>query len=176
MEVRLRPVEADDLPLLRRYALEPGLVGPHWYGFRDPEALERRFKTDTFLGPDDGRLMVSVDGEAAGFVGWRSQSYALTNYWNIGISLLPEWRGRGIGWRAQAMLCEYLFEHTPVARIEASTQVDNVAEQRALVKAGFSYEGRMRSAEFRAGAYRDVLVYGRLREDAAPEVGAGPPV
>jgi RimJ/RimL family protein N-acetyltransferase len=116
--------------------------------------------------------MVVADGESAGFVGWRSQTYTLTPYWNIGISLLPERRGRGIGWRAQAMLCEYLFSHTPVARIEAATQVDNVAEQRALVKAGFSYEGRLRSVEFRAGEYRDVLVYGRLREDPAPELGA----
>jgi [ribosomal protein S5]-alanine N-acetyltransferase len=30
----------------------------------------------------------------------------VANYWEIGIALLPEWRGHGIGWHAQAMLCD----------------------------------------------------------------------
>src|SRR5262245_64911061 len=101
----------------------------------------------------------------AGLVSWRQTGVAVTRYWNIGIMLLPEWRRRGVGWRAQAMLCDYLFAHSPVERIEAGTQPDNVGEQKALVKAGFRHEGVLRSAEFRDGAYRDVWIYGRLRAD-----------
>jgi len=47
---------------------------------------------------------------------------------------LPERRGQAIGWRAQAMFCSYLFENTPVQRIEAATHAENIAEQRALEK------------------------------------------
>ncbi len=57
--------------------------------------------------------------------------------WEIGISLWPEHRGKGHGSRAQRMLAEYLFAHTPVERIEAQTASDNLAERRALEKAGF---------------------------------------
>lgn len=170
MEVRLRALEVSDLAMFRRFAVEPGLGGPNWYGFRDPEAPRRRFETDNYLGPDDSRLAVTADGETAGFVGWHSQSYAMGKYWNIGIALLPEWRGRGVGWRAQAILCDYLFQHSPVVRIEATTQPDNLAEQRALARAGFTQEGVLRSVEFRDGAYRDVWVYSRLRTDPAPAV------
>jgi [ribosomal protein S5]-alanine N-acetyltransferase len=67
--VRLRPVDEDDLAMFRRFATEPGLVGPDWAGFRDAQAPARRFAVDGYLGADDGRLVVEVDGhEAAGFV------------------------------------------------------------------------------------------------------------
>jgi [ribosomal protein S5]-alanine N-acetyltransferase len=37
-----------------------------------------------------------------------------------------------------------------------------------LVKAGFQLEGVIRSCEFRAGQWRDGLLYSRLRTDPAP--------
>ena len=126
-EIRLRPVTEADLDMFRRFAVEPGLIGLDWSGFRDPKAVQRRFDTDSYLGEDDGRLIVDVaagtgpGGEPAGLVSYRRRLYGAQGYcWEIGIALLPEWRGQGIGWRAQAMFCSYLFEHTPVQRIEAS--------------------------------------------------------
>jgi RimJ/RimL family protein N-acetyltransferase len=66
------------------------------------------------------------------------------------------------------MLCDYLFEHTPVRRIQAGTQFDNIAEQRSLEKAGFQREGVIRAAEFAAGGWRDGVLYSRLRDDPPP--------
>jgi RimJ/RimL family protein N-acetyltransferase len=165
----------DDLAMFRRFATEPGLIGLDWAGFRDAQAPARRYATDGYLGPDDGRLMVEVhpDAEAAGFVSWQAGSYGgAGKHWAVGIALLPQWRGRGIGWRAQAMLCDYLFEHTPVQRIEAGTHPENIAEQKALEKAGFQREGVIRAAEFRAGRWRDGYLYSRLRSDPAPNPSA----
>ncbi|GAB3937262.1 hypothetical protein GCM10027614_15180 [Micromonospora vulcania] len=82
--------------------------------------------------------------------------------------MLPAWRGRGIGWRAQALLCDYLFLHSPAQRIQAGTQPENVAEQRSLQKAGFQLEGVVRACEFRAGRWRDGHLYSRLRDDPSP--------
>jgi RimJ/RimL family protein N-acetyltransferase len=169
--IRLRPVVADDLDMFRRFATEPGLVGLDWAGFRDAEALPRRFAVDGFLGEDDGWLMVDVEQEnvAAGFVNWRSGQFgAVGRYWEIGIALLPQWRGRGIGWRAQAMLCDYLFADTVAQRIQAGTHPENIAEQKALTKAGFQLEGVVRACEFRAGQWRDGYLYSRLRTDPSP--------
>jgi [ribosomal protein S5]-alanine N-acetyltransferase len=105
---------------------------------------------------------------------WRSGAFdGRTKYWEIGIALLPEYRGRGIGWRAQAMLTAYLFEHTPVYRIQAATHPENVAEQKSLEKAGFRLEGVIRGCEFRAGRMHDGYLYSRLRDDPAPELGNG---
>jgi RimJ/RimL family protein N-acetyltransferase len=167
-DVRLRPVAENDLAMFRRFATEPGLIGLDWAGFRDAQAPARRFATDSYLGSDDGRLIVEVepDQEAAGFVSFQAHSYSgAAKHWVIGIALLPQWRGRGVGWRAQAMLCDYLFHHTPAQRIEAGTHPENIAEQKALVRAGFQLEGVVRAAEFRAGQWRDGLLYSRLRDD-----------
>jgi ribosomal-protein-alanine N-acetyltransferase len=174
MRIELRPVGEGDLGLFRRFAVEPGLIGLDWGGFRDAQAPVRRYAEDGFLGAEDGRLIVRADDETAGFVMWTSGSYdRLTKYWEIGIALLPEYRGRGIGWRAQATLTDYLFEHTPVQRIQAGTHPENLAEQKSLEKAGFRLEGVIRAAEFRAGKYRDGYLYSRLRDDPGPVVDNG---
>ncbi|MGW5193520.1 GNAT family N-acetyltransferase [Kribbella sp. NPDC004138] len=174
MDVVLTPVRAEDVPLLQRFAVEPGLIGLDWGGFRDAQAPVRRFAEDGFLGVEDSRLMVRTGDTTAGIVSWRSGSFdSVTNYWEIGIALLPEHRGRGIGWRAQAMLTAYLFEHTPAYRIQAATHPENLAEQKSLEKAGFRLEGVIRGCEFRAGRYRDGYLYSRLRDDPAPELGNG---
>lgn len=168
----LRPVIAKDVPLLSRFQSEPGLIGLDWGGYRDPEAPSRRFASDSFLGDQDGRLMVDdgTSDTAAGFVHWRARTYVNVSYWEIGIALLPERRGQGLGWRAQALLCDYLFRHTPAQRIEAATHPENIAEQRALEKAGFRLEGVIRAVEFRDGGWRDGHLYSRLRSDPSPSL------
>jgi RimJ/RimL family protein N-acetyltransferase len=171
LPIRLRPVAEDDLHMFRRFATEPDLIGLDWAGFRDAQAPARRFTADGYLGPEDGRLIVDVgtDGTAAGFLSYVAGLFGgVAKHWEIGIALLPEWRGRGIGWRAQSMMCDYLFTHTPAQRIQAGTHPENVAEQRSLEKAGFTLEGIVRACEFRAGAWRDGYLYSRLRSDPAP--------
>ncbi|MEV0567280.1 GNAT family protein [Dactylosporangium sp. NPDC050588] len=169
--IRLRPVTESDLAMFHRFATEPGLIGLDWSGYRDPHAADRRFALDGYLGPGSGRLMVEADpdGVAAGFVSYVAGKYSgPIGYWEIGIALLPQWRGRGLGWRAQAMLCDHLFAHSPVQRIQAGTHPENIAEQKSLEKAGFTLDGIVRACEFRAGRWHDGYLYSRLRTDPAP--------
>jgi RimJ/RimL family protein N-acetyltransferase len=84
---------------------------------------------------------------------------------NVGIALLPEHRGRGHGSEAQRLLAAYLFAQTTIERLEASTDVVNLAEQRALERAGFTREGVLRHAQFRDGEFHDMVLYSRLRGD-----------
>jgi RimJ/RimL family protein N-acetyltransferase len=83
----------------------------------------------------------------------------------MGIGLLPEARGKGWGTQAHRELVRYLFAHTTVVRIEADTEAENIAEQRALEKAGFTREGVLRSVGFRDGRWRDGVRYSILRDD-----------
>ena len=84
---------------------------------------------------------------------------------NVGIGLLRQHRGKGYGTEAQRLLAEYLFAYTRIERLEASTDVLNLAEQRALEKAGFTREGVLRHAQWRAGAFHDCVLFSRLRGD-----------
>jgi aminoglycoside 6'-N-acetyltransferase len=73
-------------------------------------------------------------------------------------------QGRGIGTKAQRLLVAYLFDHTRAQRVQAFTDVENVAERRALEKVGFVAEGVLRSAQWRQGRWHDQVLYSILRE------------
>ncbi|HET9142038.1 GNAT family N-acetyltransferase [Actinophytocola sp.] len=124
----------------------------------------------TPLPPNQSTWLTVLDEDdtPVGGVSWNVVSYGGTLgclAWNIGIGLVPEARGRGVGSRVQRLLAEYLFASTELDRVEACTDVDNVAEQRSLEKAGFTREGLLRGAQLRAGQRRDVVQYGILRGD-----------
>ncbi|BCB75529.1 GNAT family protein [Phytohabitans flavus] len=164
--VVLRPATAEDFWLFERQAVEPDAGGTfNWSGFRDVRATRRRFDENGLITPDGGCLIVVHDSTVVGTVGWGRVSYGADTWWcwNIGISLLPEYRGKGVGTVAQKHLVAYLFDTGPVQRVEAYTDVDNMAEQRALEKAGFVREGVLRATQFRAGRWRDVVIYSVLR-------------
>jgi RimJ/RimL family protein N-acetyltransferase len=117
------------------------------------------------------RMVVEADGEVVGSVSWHTVRYGPnrgSRAVNIGIGLAERARGRGIGTRAQRMLVEHLFRTTDVHRVEAGTDVDNVAEQRSLDKAGFTREGVLRSAQMRADGRHDIVSYSFLRTDLPP--------
>src|SRR4249919_2724196 len=169
--VRLRPVRASDLAALSVNFLAD--ADPwNFFGFRATNELERRFAADGLLSEDMGVLAVeTTDGRLLGDVSWHAIQYQPSRTcraFNIGISLLPEHRGRWYGSAAQAALADYLFRTTLVERLEATTDVENIAEQRALEKAGFQREGVLRHAQYRAGTWRDAVQYSRLRHDPAP--------
>ncbi|WP_067170706.1 GNAT family N-acetyltransferase [Microtetraspora niveoalba] len=167
MMINLRPVEEDDLPFLRRLTNDPEGSGEfQWYGWNNPHRLRQRWEETGMLSDDGGVLIISADGEPAGFVSWRKQIANLaSHYWEIGLIVAPEFRGKGYGTEAQRRLVRYLFEHTTANRIQASTEIENIAEQRALEKAGFTREGVLRGCGFRAGAWRDGVLYSVIRSD-----------
>ncbi|MER6953047.1 MULTISPECIES: GNAT family protein [unclassified Streptomyces] len=166
--VRLRPVSEGDLSMLELFMVDPEAAGPFaWFGWTDPGRFRRRWAENGMLSADGGYLMVTADTDTLGFVAWRKVvTVPHSYYWNMGIQLLPQAQGRGVGTQAQRLLARYLFAHTPAARIEAHTDVENIAEQRALEKAGFTREGVLRSVIFRDGRWRDSLSYSVLRDDA----------
>ena len=132
----------------------------------DRDVLARR----PFRDDQNGTMFIErlEDGAVVGTIGWRRVRYgpnAESDAWMIGIDLARDARGHGYGTEAQRLAADYLFDTTSLHRVEASTDVDNLPEQRSLEKAGFTREGVNRRAQFRAGAYHDLVMYARLRED-----------
>jgi RimJ/RimL family protein N-acetyltransferase len=165
--VALRPAGEDDLPVLEGLTWDPETAGEFaQFGWFDPGLWRRRWAADEMIGAGGGVLMVVTGEETCGFVNWRRQPCTpAAYYWEIGIALLPQARGRGYGTEAQRLLARYLFAHTPANRVEARTEPGNVAEQRALEKAGFTREGMVRGCGWRDGAWRDGVIYGLIRAD-----------
>ena len=177
-QVTFRPVMEDDLSWLASLTNDPAAIGPYeWHGWSDPQRLRRSWAESGLLSDDSGVLIVLHGTDRVGVVDWHKvQTGRAASNWAIGIGLAPEFRGRGYGSEAQQLLDRYLFAHTPVHRVEATTEITNKAERRALEKAGFTREGILRGASFRQGRYRDYVIYSVLRdevelEDSASELG-----
>jgi RimJ/RimL family protein N-acetyltransferase len=173
-QVTLRPVTEDDLAWLASLRNGPAATGPHeWHGWTDPGWIRRRWAESGFLGDGGGTLIVLHGADRAGEISWRKVQTGPNAFsWAIGIGLAQEFRGRGYGSEVQRLLVRYLFAHTQVNRIEATTEITNVAEQRALEKAGFIREGVLRGTTFRQGRWRDQVIYSVLRNEAELEDSA----
>jgi RimJ/RimL family protein N-acetyltransferase len=169
-EIGLRPATLDDVELLMLWSSSPRYTGEfNDFGLARGRPYHELITKNELIGPQGGTLMVEriAGSEAIGTVSWRQVRHGPTPEsaaWNIGISLIPEMRGLGFGSISQRLLADYLFATTAVNRIEAGTDVDNLAEQRALEKAGFTREGVLRGAQYRAGAWHDLAIYSVVRD------------
>ncbi|HEY7486500.1 MAG TPA: GNAT family protein [Streptosporangiaceae bacterium] len=166
-DVRLRPVEEADLAVLDRFKREPDATGPlEWYGWRNLDYYRKGWADNKLLSDERGLLMVVRGAEPLGMVSWRKAMVTtLSHCWEIGIGLLPEARGKGYGTEAQRLIVRYLFAHSTVSRVQATTNIDNVAEQRSLEKVGFTREGVLRCVAFQNGRWQDGLLYSILRDE-----------
>ena len=156
----LRPAGPDDEAFLA-HVRRPEVAG-EFNSFDDPGG-ER-------VAAEVSRMIVVLDdGTPIGSMSWHGVAYGpyrRSVAWNIGITILPEHRGHGHGTAAQRMLADHLFATTEANRVEATTDVHNIAEQRALERAGFQREGVLRGAQYRAGAWHDLALFSCLRHEA----------
>jgi RimJ/RimL family protein N-acetyltransferase len=81
-------------------------------------------------GPPLGGVAASADDDFRAGLG----------YW-----LLPEGRGRGLATRALRRLSVHLLEETACKRCELWVDVENTASRRVAERAGFRFEGVLRS-------------------------------
>lgn len=168
--VRLRDCTLADADMLDQWNRDMDGGSFNDFGPRQPVPREV-LANGPLRSESNGSLIIerSPEGEPVGTIGWRLVTVygpsPMSDALQIGIELVPAARGQGLGVEAQRLVANYLFAATSVNRVEASTDVENVAEQRALEKAGYQREGIVRGAQFRAGGHHDLVVYARLRRD-----------
>lgn len=166
--ISLRLVHRSDIPLLEAWENDPEAHGVfNIFALTPTHAFERAYAERGYLDDQQGMLMiVTPSGALAGSVSYRPVAYGPNSgsrHYSIGINIIAEHRRKGYGADAQRLLADYLFATYPVMRVEASTDVANTPEQRSLEKAGFTREGVLRKAQWRAGDWHDLVVYSRLR-------------
>jgi RimJ/RimL family protein N-acetyltransferase len=109
----------------------------------------------------DGRLDLAIesDGLLVGSIEARSGEGSFPpGVCEIGVELVPEARGRGLGTEAVELLSRHLLAQG-FDRVQASTNVDNGAMRGALEKAGFALEGTLRAYMPDDGRRADYALY-----------------
>jgi RimJ/RimL family protein N-acetyltransferase len=112
-----------------------------------------------------GRLIVAVDGERAGVMGFeeRSEKHRIAHLG--GLAIHPAFRGRRIADEAARLLQRHLFFELDFHRLELACYGFNERAIRHAERVGFVREGVKRRAYLRHGEWQDAVEFGLLRED-----------
>ena len=84
---------------------------------------------------------------------------------DIGYFLAPWARGRGVMTSAVRLMSRWAFENLPVERVQIKVQPQNAPSRAVAQRAGYVFEGVLRSYEEIKGRRRDMAVYSLLRAD-----------
>jgi RimJ/RimL family protein N-acetyltransferase len=150
-----RPDEVD--AVYAAHAASEAIVGP-------PSREKVRARVERSGAWDDGRLDLGVEagGELIGSLDVRSGRMTIPpGVCEFGIELWAAHRGAGLGTEVVTVLTEWLHREG-FPRVQASTAVDNARMRRVLEKAGYAFEGIMRSYMPHGDGRADYTLYAHV--------------
>ncbi|HET6172703.1 MAG TPA: GNAT family protein [Gaiellales bacterium] len=154
--LRLRALQAADLPPLTAIRAEPGVLC--WWGEIRPDDFDR---------PEDGDLLtIEVDGSVAGLIQYDEVIDPMYHSAAIDIYLGADWQGRGLGREAVGLLARYLIEARGHHRLTIDPAAGNAPAIRCYEAEGFERVGVMRQYERGAdGSWHDALLMELIAEN-----------
>lgn len=116
-------------------------------------------------GNDTFAFAITADDKVIGSIGAFRQSNIHSRTAELGYYIAEEYWGRGIMTEAVKQLCGYIFSHSDIIRIFAEPFAYNTGSCRVLEKAGFRFEGTLRSNAVKNGRVIDMKMYSLLKDD-----------
>jgi RimJ/RimL family protein N-acetyltransferase len=116
-------------------------------------------------GPDDHAACFSAVELATGALAGEALLWNIDPHnraAHIGISLLPAFRGRGLGTDVVRVLCHYGFAIRGLHRLQIETLADNNAMIQTASRAGFTREGTLRRSTWVNGDFANEVILGLL--------------
>ena len=166
MTVTIRRAAPDDVDFLVALAAHPE-VDPFLAARRPTERGELAAEVERSLAEPDafGRMVVEVDGERAGAMGYVRVNERSRIAHLGGLAVLPAYRGRGVADEAARLLQRLLFDELGYHRLELEIYGFNERAIAHAERAGFVREGVKRRAYLRHGDWVDGVCFGLVRED-----------
>ena len=110
------------------------------------------------------RLMIVLsDGEVAGIIDVFDFDVR-NNRGEVGIVVLPEFRGKGIGRKALSLIEEHCFRFLSMNQLYAYVRCDNMAGRNTFLACGFKKTAVLKSWIRRGQQYYDVCMYQKIME------------
>lgn len=107
---------------------------------------------------------ITADDKVVGSIGVFRQENIHKQTAELGYYIAEEYWGRGIMTEAVKQICAYVFDRSDIIRIYAEPFAYNDASCRVLEKAGFQYEGTLRSNAVKNGRVVDMKMYALVKE------------
>lgn len=109
-------------------------------------------------------FVITLEGDAVGRCTIFHED-TLARHAEVGIALVPEARGKGVGTAALAQLVEFAFVRRNLRRVYLVTLATNLGGLACYRKVGFVEEGRHREQCWVRGEYVDEIAMGLLRAE-----------
>ncbi len=169
MRFWLREWRTEDIEVLVKSADNPNIaknlrnVFPNPYTKKDAEWYVK----DCMLQEGERQMTraIVVDQKAVGSIGIFVKEDVFEKSAELGYWLSEKYWNQGIMSQAISIICREAFEKFDIIRIYAEPFEYNTGSRRALEKAGFTYEGTMRSGVFKNGSVCSYCMYSLLREE-----------
>lgn len=108
---------------------------------------------------------ITIDSKVIGSIGIFRQGNIHRQTAELGYYIAEEYWGKGIMTEAVKQICSYVFDKSDIIRIYAEPFAYNAASCRVLEKAGFQYEGTLRSNAVKNGEVVDMKMYSLLKKE-----------
>lgn len=107
---------------------------------------------------------ITLEDKAIGSIGIFRQENIHYRTAELGYYIGEEYWGRGYMTEAVKQACGFVFENTDIIRIYAEPFAYNTGSCRVLEKAGFVYEGTLRSNAYKNGNVVDMKMYALVKQ------------
>lgn len=107
---------------------------------------------------------ITVDDKVVGSIGVFRCDNIHSRTAEIGYYIGEPYWGCGLGTSAVTQVCTYIFENTDIIRVFAEPFAYNTASCRVLEKAGFQFEGLLRSNAVKNGKVIDMKMYSLIKD------------
>ena len=162
--IELRRATSDDVEWLVELMVADEDTEPYLRPM-DTDAIREEVERSQREPEKFGRLIIEVDGERAGVMGFEERSEVHRIAHLGGLAVHPGFRGRGVADEAARMLQRHLFFELGFHRLELACYGSNERAIRHSERVGFLREGVKRRAYLRHGEWQDAVLFALLRED-----------
>lgn len=169
----LRRLRETDLESLAAYRSDPAVAQyqswPSEWGLDDARRLFESDREMTHVTPGEWTQLIveeSASGAVCGDVGVHFVADQ-PNTVEIGVTLAPEYRGRGAATASLNTLMAWLFEGIETHRVFAHVDERNRPARRVLDRLGFRHEATLVDADWFKDEWTTLCIYAMLRREWA---------
>jgi RimJ/RimL family protein N-acetyltransferase len=166
----LRAVDRSDLDRIHAWLDDPELMRSWGYGAPAVSRANAARRLEEWLADEllwdhpAAFIVETLDGRACGLL-ILSRISSVDRSCELSIFLEPSIRGHGIGTDVIETIADAAFSQWNFHRLSVQSEEHNTSAHAFFVRQGFALEGRQREARYLDGAWHDILIFGRLRND-----------
>ena len=158
MPIAVRRATVQDAPAYARIMGDPAVVpGLLQMPYASDDVWTQRLIDANAPGKTELLLAAELDGDVVGTAGLHPVGPHIRrrHAWMLGISVVPQAQGRGVGTALMQAMCDYADNWIGALRLELSVYTDNKPGLALYRKFNFQIEGTQRGYALRDGRYVD---------------------